>query len=97
MNYPKTAASILRQVGGRENVINLEHCSTRLRFTVADKGKVDVDALKAVPGVLQVIINSQVQVVIGNAVIEVYDELVKAGGFNHSKAAAAEAPAWPSP
>ena len=93
MNYQETAAKILPNIGGRENIINLEHCSTRLRFTVADKGKVDVEALKGVPGVLQVIINSQVQVVIGNDVIEVYDELMKTGGFDQAKTAAVEAPA----
>ena len=69
MDYRETALQILQGIGGEENVVNLEHCSTRLLFTVADKGRVDVDALQKTKGVLQVIINSQVQVVIGNAVI----------------------------
>lgn len=92
MDYRETALQILQGIGGEENVVNLEHCSTRLRFTVADKGRVDVEALQKTKGVLQVIINSQVQVVIGNAVIEVYDELLKAGSFGKGKENGAVAP-----
>ena len=55
----------------------MEHCSTRLRFTVADQTLVDEANLKKVPGVIGVILNVQVQIVIGNAVIEVYNELMK--------------------
>ena len=38
-DYKKIAAEILRNVGGEENVAHLEHCSTRLRFTLADSGR----------------------------------------------------------
>ena len=41
MDYDKTAAAILEQVGGASNVGALEHCSTRLRFTLVDGGKAD--------------------------------------------------------
>ena len=54
-----------------------DSCSTRLRFTVADQTLVDEANLKKVPGVIGVILNVQVQIVIGNAVIEVYNELMK--------------------
>ena len=73
-NYKQTAADVLRLVGGEKNVSQLEHCSTRLRFTLADPGKADVAALKKTPGVMGVISGGpQCQVVIGNDVIEVYD------------------------
>lgn len=92
-NYKQTAADVLRLVGGDKNVTHLEHCSTRLRFTLADPGKADAAALKKTPGVMGVIASGpQCQVVIGNDVIEVYDELVKMGSFN-AAAAAAPAPA----
>ena len=77
MDYKKSAADILTYIGGEKNVVNLEHCSTRLRFTVADQTLVDEANLKKVPGVIGVILNVQVQIVIGNAVIEVYNELMK--------------------
>lgn len=89
-NYKQTAADVLRLVGGEKNVSQLEHCSTRLRFTLADPGKADVDALKKTPGVMGVITGGpQCQVVIGNDVIEVYDELLKLGTFNAAAAPAA--------
>ena len=69
MDYKKSAADILTYIGGEKNVVNLEHCSTRLRFTVADQTLVDEANLKKVPGVIGVILNVQVQIVIGNAVI----------------------------
>ena len=84
-NYKQTATDVLRLVGGEKNVAQLEHCSTRLRFTLADPAKADVDALKKTPGVMGVIASGpQCQVVIGNDVIEVYDELVKLGSFHAS-------------
>lgn len=88
-NYKQTAADVLRLIGGEKNVSHLEHCSTRLRFTVADPAKVDAAALKKTPGVMGVIANGgQCQVVIGNDVIEVYNELIKLGSFHKDSAPA---------
>lgn len=33
MDYKQTAESIIKHIGGWDNVSHLEHCSTRLRFT----------------------------------------------------------------
>ena len=88
-NYKQTASDVLRLVGGEKNVAQLEHCSTRLRFTLADPSKADAAALKKTAGVMGVISSGpQCQVVIGNDVIEVYDELLKLGTFNAGQAAA---------
>ena len=38
-NYKQTASDVLRLVGGEKNVVQVEHCSTRLRFTLADTSK----------------------------------------------------------
>ncbi len=87
-NYADTAKAVLNHVGGESNIAHLEHCSTRLRFTVADAKKVNSDALKAIPGVMGVVgSGSQCQVIIGNDVIEVYDELIKLGSFNNGGSA----------
>lgn len=89
-DYAGTAKAVLKQIGGEENVSHLEHCSTRLRFSIVDAGKVDKEALKAVSGVMGVIgSGNQCQVVIGNDVIEVYDELLKLGKFQGGNAAPA--------
>ena len=91
-NYKQTAADVLRLVGGEKNVTHLEHCSTRLRFTLANPAKADAAALKKTPGVMGVIASGpQCQVVIGNDVIEVYNELMKLGTFNAGSAAPAPA------
>lgn len=83
MDYKKTATDILSYVGGERNVTHLEHCSTRLRFTLADDSKVNKEALKKVHGVLGVVMAAQCQVIVGNYVVEVYDELLKLGKFGN--------------
>lgn len=81
-DYKRTAEDVLRLIGGEKNVSHLEHCSTRLRFTLADPGKADTAALKKTPGVMGVVASGpQCQVVIGNDVIEVYNEVLKLGKF----------------
>lgn len=88
-NYAGIAKEVLKHVGGEANVSHLEHCSTRLRFSIADPGKVDKEALKGISGVMGVISSgNQCQVVIGNDVIEVYDELMKLGTFSGGSGAA---------
>lgn len=77
MSYKEVASKILKAVGGDENVEHLEHCSTRLRFNLIDNSKVKVKDLENIPEVLGVKQNVQCQVIIGNAVIEVYDEVKK--------------------
>lgn len=81
-DYKKIATEVLHFVGGEENVSHMEHCSTRLRFTLADPDKADKEALKQIKGVLGIMSSGpQCQVVIGGDVIEVYNELVKLGNI----------------
>jgi beta-glucoside PTS system EIICBA component len=81
MDYKKIATDVLNYVGGEKNIAHLEHCSTRLRFTLVDDSKANIEALKKVQGVLGVVMTAQCQVVIGNSVVEVYSELLKLGKF----------------
>lgn len=82
-NYNKMAVDIIREIGGEDNVASLAHCMTRLRFIVKDESKVNVDALKKVEGVIQVMIAAgQYQVVIGTDVGDVYDEIGKTTKIN---------------
>jgi PTS system beta-glucosides-specific IIC component len=71
------AGEVAANVGGPENVTWVGSCTTRLRFVVNDGAQVDLDALNAIPGVLQAVdAGGQVQVVIGTHVDEVRDELL---------------------
>lgn len=76
MNYKELAANILSMVGGKENVLNVTHCATRLRFNLKDESKAQTDALKRVNGVMGVVNKGgQYQVIIGSDVGSVYKEL----------------------
>ena len=77
MDYKKIANEILDLIGGSKNVATLEHCSTRLRFSLVDKSVVDVEKIKKIKGVMGVVDGSQFQIVIGNNVVEVSDTLLK--------------------
>lgn len=77
-DYSMLARDIVRLVGGEENVEFLTHCVTRLRFKLKDEGKAEEEKLKALNGVLQVVRTSgQYQVVIGQDVTLVYEEIGK--------------------
>jgi PTS system beta-glucosides-specific IIC component len=84
-NHAKTAETVLEKVGGEKNVIGLTHCMTRLRFVLKD-GNTPKDAeIEKIPGVIRVIRQGgQYQVVIGNEVSNVYNELLKLGKFEET-------------
>ncbi|MGF6271529.1 PTS system beta-glucosides-specific IIC component [Lelliottia nimipressuralis] len=73
MNHLQTALDIIAQVGGAENIEHLEHCSTRLRLSLYDNGKVNERELAKIDGVLGVRVNVQCQVIIGHEVVQVYE------------------------
>jgi len=85
MKYEKLAKDIIKNVGGKENVNSLVHCITRLRFKLKDKSKANTEVLKNMDGIVTVIESGgQYQVVIGNHVSDVYDDVVAIGGFGES-------------
>ena len=70
------AEDILARVGGQENVEYVIHCITRLRFYLKDTSKADQEALEKLPGVMGVTeSNGQYQVIVGQAVDDIYEEL----------------------
>lgn len=75
MNHQQVAKDVLQLIGGKENISHFEHCSTRLRFTLKDDSKVQKKKLEQTPGVMAVRMTAQCQVVIGNEVVEVYNEI----------------------
>lgn len=82
MEYQEVAQDILAHVGGRENIVSLVHCATRLRFKLKDHKNADAEALKKNPGVIMVVESGgQFQVVIGNHVHDVYNAVRTAAGI----------------
>lgn len=80
MNHLQTALDIITLVGGAENIEHIEHCSTRLRLSLYDNGKVNEAALAKIDGVLGVRINVQCQVIIGHEVVQVYEAVRSLAG-----------------
>lgn len=75
--YETLAQEIIKQVGGKENVISLTHCITRLRFKLKDEKMAKDDVLKNMDGVVTVMKSGgQYQVVIGNHVPDVYADVL---------------------
>ena len=64
--YSKLAEDIIKNVGGKENIIDLKHCITRLRFNLKDESIANDDVLKNMDGVITVMkAMGQYMVVIG--------------------------------
>lgn len=83
MAYQDLCKKIIAGVGGKENVVSVVHCTTRLRFKLKDEKKAHDEEVKNIDGVISVVkAGGQYQVVIGNNVADVYDELLKIGGFD---------------
>lgn len=78
LSYDELATFIIKNVGGKNNINNLIHCITRLRFYLKDESKANDDILKNQRGILDVMhAGGQYQVVIGNEVTNVYDAVMK--------------------
>lgn len=83
MKYQQLCDEIIAKIGGKENVKDVSHCITRLRFHLKDESKAQTKELKATKGVVDVIqAGDQYQVVIGSTVEAVYNDLVQIGGFD---------------
>lgn len=77
-DYTNLAKIIIKNVGGKENIKNLIHCITRLRFYLKDENIPSDDVLRNSDGIINVVrASGQYQVVIGNEVTNVFDAVMK--------------------
>ena len=77
MNYAELSEKIIKEVGGKENITSLVHCATRLRFKLKDDSKADKKKIENFDGVVTVVQSGgQFQIVIGNNVAKVYNEIM---------------------
>jgi len=92
--YEHDAREMLRLVGGRENIVAVTHCMTRMRFALADPGKADVPAIEALPVVKGSFTQAgQFQIIIGNDVADFYDDFVAISGVSEASKADVKAAA----
>ncbi len=78
MDFKKISKDILENLGGEKNIQEFSHCMTRLRFKLNDASKVNKEKLEKIECVITVVESmGQVQVVIGNKVTKVYEEMIK--------------------
>ena len=77
-----TSTHIVESIGGADNITSLTHCATRLRFQLADAGKVDKEKLDSDPAVLGTVPQGAhgYQVVMGGGVANYYSEIIKQPG-----------------
>lgn len=84
--YEKLAKEIVKNVGGRDNIIGLNHCITRLRFKLKDESVANDEILKNMEDIVTVMKSGgQYQVVIGNHVPDVYADVVTVANINDSE------------
>lgn len=81
LTLTELAKQIYAGAGGMGNVDSVVHCMTRVRMKVINESLVDVAKLKAIPGVLGVVEDEQLQVIIGpGKVNKVAQEMVDQAG-----------------
>lgn len=78
INYEKTASELVKELGGDENIINVTHCATRLRFILKDESIIDKDKVAKITGVITTVqAGGQFQIVIGNHVKDAYEFVLR--------------------
>ena len=89
--YESLAREIVEKIGGKENIVSLTHCVTRLRFVLQDESAADEGGLKSMEGVVTVMKSAgQFQVVIGSHVPEVYADVCAVAGIENREQASKE-------
>lgn len=74
--YQKLVEFIVKNVGGKENILSVTHCMTRLRFTLKDDQLVNEEAFLTATDILTAqYAGGRYQVVVGTHVAEVFKEM----------------------
>lgn len=79
-DYRKAAEDIIKIVG-KENIMSITHCATRLRIIVKDKESIDVKKLEKLALVKGTFFNAgQFQIILGTGIVnKVYEEIENLG------------------
>lgn len=96
MTEKEIAQALIPLVGGRENILSVMHCATRLRIVVSDKEKIQVKEVENLDKVKGSFFNAgQYQIIFGTGLVNrVYEAVMKELGLQ-PEAAVEDKPAKP--
>lgn len=81
-DYQSEARELMRLVGGKDNIVSVAHCVTRMRFVLAEPDKADIDGIEKLPTAKGTFTQAgQFQVIIGNDVTNYYNDFIKVSGL----------------
>lgn len=88
MDYVRIAQEVIKNVGGKENIISVTHCATRLRFQLRNNHLRNEDVISDIEGVKGVFLSqTQFQIIFGSGLVSlVCDEVQKQLGFDTNTA-----------
>lgn len=79
--FTSDAKELLAAIGGKENIVAVSHCITRMRYVLGDPKKADLKRIEAIPSVKGTFTQAgQFQVIIGNEVADFYNDFVEVSG-----------------
>lgn len=82
-DYAAMCAAIIEACGGKDNILVVTHCMTRLRVQLKDQAKLDEKAGRQIPGVLSLVVqNGENQFVVGQDVPSLYEQFQKVEGIS---------------
>ncbi len=81
--FTEDSKQLLQAIGGKENIVAVSHCITRMRFVLGDPKNADIKAIEAIPSVKGTFTQAgQFQVIIGNEVADFYDDFTEVSGVS---------------
>lgn len=97
MTEKEIAQTLLPLIGGKENIVSVMHCATRLRIVVNDKDKIQVKEVENLEQAKGSFFNAgQYQIIFGTGLVNrVYDAVMDELGLQPEAAAVDEAPKKP--
>ncbi|VWL85022.1 PTS transporter subunit EIIB [Oceanivirga miroungae] len=77
-DYKEIANEIFKNVGGKENIVSLDNCSTRVRVEVKNIDKVDIKSIVKA-GAKEVLISGEdyLQIVVGPTMVAPVTDAIK--------------------
>ncbi|WP_416487616.1 PTS transporter subunit EIIB [Brachyspira hyodysenteriae] len=73
----------LSLLGGRENIVKVNNCATRLRLEVKDTSKVNIDEIKKYYPAVQKISDTEIHIVVGTDASELAESLKRIIAFDY--------------
>ena len=81
--FSSDAKELLAAIGGKENIVAVSHCITRMRFVLGDPKIADMKRIDAIPSVKGTFTQAgQFQVIIGNEVADFYNDFAEVSGVS---------------